>query len=147
MAALRPAGKGPESFQPAQYLPISSKTSNKHELGSHVPLFYLCLTTSSFISHSCLSSWHPSPLYSAHFLSLSILLSAINTTKIHPVQRGVILNNKEHGALQETVRTSHSNNTPSLRGNLSQDEKRWVPQDTLPRQEIKLLPPDTHEGY
>ena len=71
----------------------------------------------------------PGILYLAHFLSLSILLSAMNTTKIHPVQRGVILNKKEHGALQDTVRTSHSNNTPSLRGNLSQHEKRWVPQD------------------
>lgn len=96
-----------------------------------------------FLSHSCLSSWHPSLLYSAHFLSLSILLSAIKTTKIQPVQRGVILNNKEHGALQERVRTSHSDNTPSLRGNLSQDEKRWVPQDTLSRQESNSCP-QTH---
>ena len=32
MAALRPAGKRPESFQPLPCLPTSSNTSNKHEL-------------------------------------------------------------------------------------------------------------------
>lgn len=142
MAALRPAGKGPESFQPPQCLPISSKTSNKQELFPHPSLLPL-LSTSSF-HLSLLSVFLASfSTYPAHFLSLSILLSAINTTKIHPVQRGVVLNNKEHGALEEPVRTSHSDNTPSLRCCLPQDEKRWVPQDTLLRQESNCCP-QTH---